>query len=105
MTDSRLPDMDKRENLIIHIEGLQRVLQTRNQTIERLEEERRAMFEGDMNNPKIKKAVKDAYRRGWQECVNTVANEAQTVINALGNLRTRAFQFQQEQEREERASE
>ena len=84
-----------RENLIIHIEGLQATLAKRNQRI--------AELESQLNNfgksRVVEKAEKRAYKRGWEDCSNLLANSAHEMARALYKIRQSAFKVALEGEK------
>lgn len=92
-------DMSKRDNLIIHIEGLQATLAKRNARISELEQ----LLSGDWKNRAAKKAEEKAYRRGWEECANSMMNATRDCVLALGKHRKAALDAYYEPERAERA--
>jgi len=75
--------LEGRDALIVHIEGLQATLTKRNARIAELE----AIVNGDKDNPKAAKAIRDAYRDGWQSCAYKIANETQGLVSALQSAR------------------
>jgi len=80
-------DMTKRDNLIVHIEGLQATLTKRNARIAELE----AFIAGEGKEERDERALKNAYKKGWNECAMAMGNGAQAAIVALGNLRREAL--------------
>ena len=80
-------DMSKRDNLIIHIEGLQATLTKRNARIAELEK----LLAGEGANEREMVARARAFKKGWESCANSVMNEAATAINAIQSLKNAGF--------------
>ena len=97
MDDSRVPDMDKRESLLVHIEGLQATLTKRNARIEELE----AQLSLEDDSPAAKRAVSKAYKRGWQEASGHLMETSRIAALALGRVRADAWKVYLETERTE----
>lgn len=85
-------NLDNRESLVIHIEGLQTTLAKRNQRI--------AELEAKIANPEWinETAVKRAYKRGWQEASRQMLKMAQSLEIGLGQLRQVAWETYKEKE-------
>lgn len=80
-------DMDKRDNLIVHIEGLQATITKRNARIAELE----AMLTGEGADERQQRALKREYKRGWQGASNQLQNTALDAARALGTVNKEAF--------------
>lgn len=78
--------IDDRESLIIHIEGLQATLTKRNARI--------AVFGGQLRNPEIltEQAKEREYRRGWEACASHLMGATLTLARELGKTRKEAFE-------------
>lgn len=85
--DERLPDMRKREALIVHIEGLQSVLRQRNEQIERL----RAQIADGGESPAAKAAVKKAFRSGWKACAQRLMSATADSARSLTDINGAAW--------------
>jgi len=94
--DARLPDMRKREALIVHIEGLQSVLRQRNEQIERL---RWQLAEGG-ESPAVQAAVKKAFKSGWKECAQRLAAATAGAARELTSINGAAWEEYHAAERE-----
>ena len=86
-SDPRLPDMRKREVLLVHIEGLQATLTKRNARIAELE----AQLAADPDSPVAQREITKAYNRGWRECSQHLTNVTGVAAQALGRVRSDAW--------------
>jgi hypothetical protein len=87
---------EKLENLQIVNAGLQATLTQRNQRITQLEEqlrEARSISKGS-------REYKIAYKKGWQEAMIEITNDADTAARALGKLAKSAWSAYKQGERE-----
>lgn len=80
-------DMGKKENLIVHIEGLQATITKRNERISQLE----AQIAGEGADEREQRALKKAHRQGWQECASHLMETTRQAAFALGQVRKDAF--------------
>lgn len=80
-------NIDDREGLIVHIEGLQATLTKRNKRIEELEQQLASAENGEL----AKTALKRAYKDGWEACSGELAEATRIGAVALGNIRRDAF--------------
>lgn len=95
MSDPRLPDMTKRESLIVHIEGLQTTLTKRNARIADLEQQ---LSEGS-TSPAAQRALAQEYKRGWRECAGHLMETTRVAAQALGRVRSDAWEVYLKQEK------
>jgi len=93
--DPRVPDMRKREALLIHIEGLQVSLTKRNQRIAELESER--IGEGD--TPAMQQRIKKAYKSGWQDAAQELREATDDAARGLRNINATAWEVYLKAER------
>lgn len=75
--------IDKREHLIAHIEGLQNVLTKRNATIEQQAEDIKRLEDGEPTS----EGLKEAYRKGYLAARAEIRDDAQEALNALQKVR------------------
>lgn len=94
-TDHRVPDMAKRESLLIHIEGLQATLTKRNTRIAELEAQ---LSLGD-DSPTAKRAIAKAYKSGWQDAAGHLMETTRIAVLALGKVRSDAWALYLNKER------
>lgn len=87
--------IDDREGLIVHIEGLQATLTKRNKRIEELNQRVIDAENGDL--PKA--ALERAYKDGWEACAGSLMETARIGAQALGKVRRDAFEVMLEAER------
>jgi hypothetical protein len=88
--------MHKRENLIIHIEGLQATLTKRNKRIAELE----AMLAGEGQDERQQRALDRARKEGWQACSEHLMSVTAEAARQLGKVRRDAWDLYLEKERE-----
>ena len=81
--DSRVPDMRKREALLIHIEGLQVSLTKRNQRIEELQN----MMTEPLQSEAVVRRIDRARKEGWEACADLLASSTHEMARALGRVR------------------
>jgi len=86
-TDSRVPDMRKREALLIHIEGLQVSLTKRNQRITELE----GLITGEGQSAFMSQRLASEYKRGWETCANQLSAITHEAARNLGQIRKDAL--------------
>lgn len=79
--------MSDREDLIIHIKGLQAVLTERNETIARLE--------AKLQSPELleQAETKKAYKKGWQDAANSMMNLSIDAAKSLRQIREDAWKI------------
>lgn len=87
-------NLDNREKLVIHIDGLQVALAKRNETIARLEAEIALLRDGEPSQAALKKA----YQRGWKACASSAIAGTTAAINALQDARRIAFDTYEKEE-------
>ena len=80
MSEKIMIEVDPRDALVRHIEGLQRALTQRNARIEELE----ARLEG---SEYVVKARESGVREGWSACAQSMMNAASVAQRELGNVR------------------
>ena len=85
----RVPDMQKREALLVHIEGLQVSLTKRNQRIAELEE----LIAGEGASSFMQQRLEAERKRGWEECAHQLATITQDAARNLGRIRTDALRI------------
>ena len=84
------------EALKIHIEGLQATLTKRNARIAELE----AKLAEPVDVPeKVDKMVKNAYKRGWQDCARLMMEATKDTAQVLSKIRKDAFNLYVEGEK------
>lgn len=76
-------ELDSREKLIIHMEGLQVTLKKRNERIAELEAE----IVAGAKSRKAQAEIRKAYKDGWQECANYMMGWSADAARALGKIR------------------
>lgn len=89
-------DMEKRDNLIVHIEGLQATLTKRNARIAELEDQ---LSGNEWMDERAQKAEERAYKRGWKACASHLMQATTDAANALGSVRRDAWKVYLEAER------
>ena len=85
--DPRIPDMRKREALLVHIEGLQTSLTKRNERIAELENK----IAGEGESEVLVRMQNKAYKAGYKACASNLMRVKQDTINTLSALRDEAF--------------
>lgn len=86
VTESLLIRVDGREHLISHIEGLQRVLSTRNEKIAELEAKLKRIHEEGNESESFQKG----FDKGWKACASHLDNTVRDIRNTLEKARTTA---------------
>jgi len=87
--------MEKRESLLIHIDGLQATLTKRNARIAELE----AQLALGNDSPITKRAVAKAYKSGWQDAAGHLMETTRTAALALNKVRSDAWHLYLKAER------
>lgn len=87
-------NLDSHEQLIIHIEGLQATLTKRNARIAELEQQ----YAKANKNILLDKAVKKAYKQGWQACAARLMEITRTTALELSEIRQEAWRAYSEGE-------
>ncbi len=80
-------NIETREQLIIHIEGLQATLTKRNARIEELE----AQVEKLKKSPANKDAERKGYKQGWKDCASHLMEITRKTALELREIRREAF--------------
>ena len=83
MSEKIMIEVDPRDTLVRHIEGLQRTLTKRNARIEELE----ARLEAGEGSEYVVKARESGVREGWSACAQSMMNAASVAQRELGNVR------------------
>lgn len=86
---------EKYENLKIYVIGMEATLAERRNKILELE----AKILKLKANPKALAEEEKAYRRGWQDCSNLLANSAHEMARAIYKIRKDAFTVAMEGEK------
>lgn len=86
---------DSRENLIIHIEGLQATLAKRKARIEELEKQ----LDKQMKSERAEAMKSKAYKQGWKDCAENMKGIAQDVARNLRKIDEGAFRLYLEGEK------
>lgn len=82
--------LDTREELIVHIEGLQATLTKRNARIAELE----AKLSVPVDLPEhIEKLVDKSYKKGWRDCSRELLEITRHTALELGKVRKEAFRY------------
>lgn len=96
MSECVLEEFTGREKLVAHVDALVAIISRRNDQIERLQTTIEQMHgAGITNQEKVRE-----YRRGWKDAANTMMGATQDAANALGKLRSDAFELVLQAERE-----
>jgi cyclopropane fatty-acyl-phospholipid synthase-like methyltransferase len=77
-----------REQLIIHIKGLQQTLTERNARIAQLEKQ---LTKAGMT-ARAEREIKKAYKQGWQACASLLMETTRKTALALSEVRKEAWQ-------------
>jgi len=83
MSEKITIEVDPRDTLVRHIEGLQRTLTKRNARIEELE----ARLEAGEGSEYVAQARESGVREGWIACAQTMMNAASRAERELTNVR------------------
>jgi len=86
--DPRIPDMRKREALLVHVEGLQVSLTKRNQRIAGLE----AKLADEGESELLQRAKNRAYKEGYKACASQLMDTTRKLKEALSTATESAFQ-------------
>ena len=76
-----------REDLIIHIKGLQQVLTERNARITELEKQ----LSDAGKTARVEREVKRAYKKGWQDCAGLLMEITRKTALDLSKVRKEAW--------------
>jgi soluble cytochrome b562 len=80
-------NIETKEQLIVHIEGLQATLSKRNARIEELE----SQIEKLKRSPANKDAERKGYRQGWKDCASRMMEITRKTALDLREIRKDAF--------------
>ena len=78
-----------REQLIIHVKGLQQTLTERNARIVELEKQ----FNKAGMTARTERAIKKAYKQGWQACASRLMEITRKTALELSEVRKEAWQI------------
>lgn len=83
-------NLENREDLIVHIEGLQATLTKRNARIAELE----AKLAIPVDMPEhIQKLIDKSYKKGWRDCSKELLEITRQTALELGKVRKEAFRY------------
>lgn len=80
-------ELDTREKLVVHIEGLQATLAKRNERIAELEKE----LTEQGKSKSIERAEKKAYKQGWRDCSSHLMETTRVLALELNKVRKDSF--------------
>ena len=82
-------NIETKEQLIVHIEGLQATLTKRNARIEELEAEVQRL----KHSPRNKDAERKGYKQGWKDCASQLMEITRKTALELREIRREAFEL------------